>query len=154
LRRALQRGQTNQPDLTVPQSPGIILETSDINLLVAVVHLSSFNELETSYLSFTVRQRNHIHKVIHRSQVLITNDECRFFSKITIFTRVAAHLFTNVKTGKIPKVNNSETLFSIFLLFDPIFFHSRPLSRLIEAILQARDGALISLCYNLPSISG
>ena len=35
----------NQPDSTFPQSPGIILEMPNVNLLITVTHLSSFNEL-------------------------------------------------------------------------------------------------------------
>jgi hypothetical protein len=45
----LVRGLINQPDLTFPRSPGRILETVAVEFSPAVHHLSSFNELTTSY---------------------------------------------------------------------------------------------------------
>jgi hypothetical protein len=49
IRRAFRPGfrgvGANQPDSTFPQSPGIILETPNVNLLITATHLSSFNEL-------------------------------------------------------------------------------------------------------------
>ena len=56
------RGQANQPDFAFPQSPGIILETLDGNLLTAVTHLSSFNELTSRYQKLTILQ----YKLMHR----------------------------------------------------------------------------------------
>jgi hypothetical protein len=48
------RGRAHQPDPTFPQSPGFILETSNGTLLNTAFHLRSFNELRTSYHSFTI----------------------------------------------------------------------------------------------------
>lgn len=50
----LMRGRAHQPGPTIPQSPGIILETSNGTLLNAALHLRSFNELRTSYHRFTI----------------------------------------------------------------------------------------------------
>src|SRR5262249_54781699 len=52
----LKRGPANQPGFAFPQLPGIILETFGFNLLTAAIHLSSFNELPTSYRETLIRQ--------------------------------------------------------------------------------------------------
>jgi hypothetical protein len=61
----LKREQANQPDSFFPQSPGIILEIFNDNLLTAAVHLSSFNELGTAYQIFLNQQLNVVHRVVH-----------------------------------------------------------------------------------------
>ena len=50
----IKRGRAHQPGPTFPQSPGIILETSNGTLLNAAFHLRSFNELRPSYHRFTI----------------------------------------------------------------------------------------------------
>ena len=54
LAARLKRGRAHQPGPTFPQSPGIILEISDVTLLNAAFHLRSFNELHKSYHRFSI----------------------------------------------------------------------------------------------------
>ena len=62
----LQRGQTNQPDLAFPQSPGIIPRNGQ-QFLGAVRDLGAFNELMPRYFkpqikSMIFRRKSHIAK--------------------------------------------------------------------------------------------
>jgi hypothetical protein len=79
------RGRVNQPDPTFPQLPGIILEISGLNLSTAAVHLSSFNELRTSYRNSSIRQSFDTHSLFTKialgmigKQVIACNKQGRF----------------------------------------------------------------------------
>jgi hypothetical protein len=58
-----QRNRANQPGPAFPQSPGIIPETDNHNLLNRYCLPRSFNELRTSYRRFANRQRIDMHSL-------------------------------------------------------------------------------------------
>jgi len=82
--------------------PGIILETTNDFLSITAVHLSSFNELRTSYLRIRFRQRILIHSLLTENRRWTTCEQIKPANEIRPKQIAGTKLFTVKTTREFP----------------------------------------------------